>query len=230
VIAEPLLAARGWSVDRGTMTVVRDVDFAIPRGGGLGVLGLNGAGKTTIVEGVMGLLATTGELSYEGAPLGRTSASARARHGMALVPQGRRLIARMTVAENLATASLAPAGEGPELDVHELFPALRELLPRRAGVLSGGQQQQVAIARALLRRPHLLVLDEPTEGLAPSLVAEITEALRALRERGLTILLAEQHHHVIAAVCDEFIGLRAGHASSAQPATARQLAVHGHEL
>lgn len=225
-----LLVARGWSVDRGTMTIVRDLDFTVPRGGALGILGLNGAGKTTIVEGVAGLLTATGELEYDGTPLGRTPSSARARRGMALVPQGRRLIARMTVAENLATASLAPLGTGPVLDVHELFPALRELMPRRAGVLSGGQQQQVAIARALLRRPELLVLDEPTEGLAPALVAEITAALRGLRERGLTILLAEQHHHVIAAVCDDFIALRSGRASAPEPATMRQLAAHVEEI
>lgn len=227
---EVLVRARGWSVDRGSMTVIRGIDFDIRRGGALGILGLNGAGKTTIAEGVLGLLPTRGELSFGPRDLRRTTTSTRARMGMALVPQGRRLIGRMTVAENLATAGLARRGEGPVLDVHELFPALTEILGRPAGVLSGGQQQQVAIARALLRRPELIVLDEPTEGLAPSIVAEIAAALRQLRRRGLTLLLTEQHHHVIAAVCDEFIALRSGEASAPRPALPEELAAYGREI
>ncbi len=227
---EILLRVRGWSVDRGAMTVVRDVGFDIPRGGALGILGLNGSGKTTIAEGVLGLLPTRGEMIFDGGSLHRVSTSARARMGIALVPQGRRLIARMTVAENLASASLAPVGRGPEFDVHALFPALGDLMGRRAGVLSGGQQQQVTIARALLRRPELIVLDEPTEGLAPVIVAEIAAALRMLRSRGLTLLLAEQHHHVIAAVCDQFIALRSGQASAARRASAEELDAYDREV
>jgi ABC-type branched-subunit amino acid transport system ATPase component len=225
-----MLRARGLSVDRGAMTVVRDLDLDLARGGALGLLGLNGAGKTTVAEGILGLLPTRGVLELGGVSIAGVATSIRARRGLALVPQGRRLIARMTVDENLATASLAPLGRGPALDVHALFPALRELGSRKAGVLSGGQQQQVAIARALLRRPEVLVLDEPTEGLAPSLIAEIVRALQELRREGLSLLLTEQHDHVIAAVCDDFLALRAGRPVALLPATAENLDAHARDL
>jgi ABC-type branched-subunit amino acid transport system ATPase component len=228
--APVILRAEGWSVHRGPMTVVRELGFELTEGSALGILGVNGAGKTTIAEGLLGLLPSSGTLELAGQSLDRIATSGRARRGIALVPQGRRLIARMTVAENLAAARLAPAGRGPEVDIAEMFPAIAELMTRRAGLLSGGQQQQVAIARALLRRPELLVLDEPTEGLAPSIIAEIARALRLLRERGVTLILAEQHHHVIAAVCDQFIALRSGRSSEPLSASLDNLVSHAHQI
>jgi ABC-type branched-subunit amino acid transport system ATPase component len=198
------------SVFRDGAAVLRDAEFELPEGEALGVVGRNGAGKTTLIHGLFGLLPSEGTVIYRGNDLSRLPSFRRAALGMALVPQGRRLFGELTVAENFHAARLAPAGGGPEIDPHELFPGLRELLPRRAGLLSGGQQQQVAIGRALLRRPRLLFLDEPTEGLAPSLVREVLSALRRLRESGLTIVLAEQHIGAIEEICSEVLPLRPG--------------------
>ncbi len=201
------------SVFRDGAAVLRDVEFELPEGGALGLVGRNGAGKTTLIHGLFGMLPASGEVRYRGADVSRLPTFRRAALGMALVPQGRRLFAGLTVAENLHSAQLSPLAGGPEVDPFELFPSLSELLPRRAGVLSGGQQQQVAIARALLRRPHLLFLDEPTEGLSPSLVREVLDALRRLRESGLTIVLAEQHIAAIEQICTEVVPLRPGELS-----------------
>jgi urea transport system ATP-binding protein len=205
----PALEAR-IDVLRDHVPAVRDVALRVAPGAALGIVGRNGVGKTTLLAGLMGLLPTTGELRASGVDIARWPAHRRARHGLALVPQGRRLFADLTVAENLRTAQVSRVAGGPEVDVFALFPALRELLPRRAGVLSGGQQQQVAIARALLRRPTLLLLDEPTEGLAPSLVEEVTAALASLRANGLTLLIAEQRLDVVSELCDTVAVLRGG--------------------
>lgn len=206
------LAAR-LSVYRDGAVVIRDVAFELSEAGALGIVGRNGAGKTTLIHGLLGLLPTTGEVRWFGANVSRTAAFRRAALGIALVPQGRRLFAGLSVAENLRTAQLSADGGGPEIDPHSLFPGLEELLGRPAGLLSGGQQQQVAIARALLRRPRLLFLDEPTEGLSPALVREVTDALRRLRESGLTIVLAEQHIGAIEEICNEVLPLRPGELS-----------------
>jgi branched-chain amino acid transport system ATP-binding protein len=208
--ARGALAVSGLTVDRGRLSAVRDVAFDIPAGGSLGVLGRNGAGKTTLLEGVMGLLPTTGDVRIDGESVQDRPAWWRARRGMALVPQGRQLFPGLTVADNLRLAEMGEHGGGREFDVHELFPALRGLLARRAGLLSGGEQQQVAIARALLRRPTVLLLDEPTEGLSPIVVQEITRVLEHLVEQGLTIVLAEQHRAIVEELCDEFLMLRSG--------------------
>jgi ABC-type branched-subunit amino acid transport system ATPase component len=201
------------SVFRDGAAVVRDVEFELPKGEALGIVGRNGAGKTTLIHGLLGMLTTSGRVRYRGTDVSDLPTFRRAALGMALVPQGRRLFAGLTVEENLRSARLSATAGGLEADPFELFPGLGELLGRRAGVLSGGQQQQVAIARALLRRPHLLFLDEPTEGLAPSLVREVLDALRRLRESGMTIVLAEQHIGAIEEICTEVVPLRPGELS-----------------
>ena len=117
----------------------------------------------------------------------------------------------MSVEENLRLAELEHAGDGPAfLTYTNSFPPLRKLAKRRAGLCSGGEQQQIAVARALLRRPTVLLLDEPTEGLAPIVIAEITNVLEHLQNKGLTLVLAEQHHHIVAALCSHFVVLRSG--------------------
>jgi branched-chain amino acid transport system ATP-binding protein len=189
---------------------VRKARVSLPPGGALGIVGRNGVGKTTLLGGIVGFLSTSGRLRAFGEDIGRWPTHRRAGHGIALVPQGRRLLGDLTVAENLRAAEVQRPGDGAEFDVFELFPKLRELLPRRAGVLSGGEQQQVAIARALRRRPRLLLLDEPTEGLAPSIVAQVCATLTRLRAGGLTLLIAEQRLDVVSELCDELAVLRGG--------------------
>jgi branched-chain amino acid transport system ATP-binding protein len=195
---------------RDRVPVARDIHLEVATGSTIGVVGRNGAGKTSLLAGILGFLPTVGEIHVLGSEISAWSTHRRARHGLALVPQGRRLFAELTVAENLRTAQVSRTADGPEFDVLKLFPNLSSLLDRRAGVLSGGQQQQVAIARALLRRPKLLLLDEPTEGLAPSVIEEVVAALSQLRSRGLTLVIAEQRLEVVSALCEAVAVMRAG--------------------
>ena len=204
------LDVRGLSVYRGRLESIRDVSLSLEAGGALGVLGRNGAGKTTLLAGLMGLLPTTGSVELDGEEIVHRPCWWRGRKGMALVPQGRQLFPALTVAENLRLATSTPVGDGRLFDIHELFPAIEGLLGRRAGLLSGGEQQQVAIARALLRRPTLLLLDEPTEGLSPVIVEGISKILDYLIDEGLTVVLAEQHRSIVEALCSSFAVLRGG--------------------
>jgi len=171
------------------------------------VLGRNGVGKTSLMRAIVGHhKLTTGEVAFEGKALDRSAAYDRARSGIAFVPQGREVFPLLTVRENLETG-FAPLKRGerfvPE-HVFELFPVLKEMLSRRAGDLSGGQQQQLAIGRALTMRPKLLVLDEPTEGIQPSIIKDIGRAIRYLRDTaGIAILLVEQYLDFCRELADE---------------------------
>lgn len=218
--------AEGVTVFRGPLPAVRDVSFSVERGGALGVLGRNGAGKTTLLCGLMGMLPVEGEIALEGHAIDDKPTWLRARAGMALVPQGRQLLGDLSVQDNLRVAELESPGDGPQFDIHELFPAIRPLHKRKAGLLSGGEQQQVAIARALLRRPTLLLLDEPTEGLAPAIVADITKVLKLLAKSGLTLVLAEQHHQLIVELCQQFVVLRGGEIAGFADATQEAINTH----
>jgi urea transport system ATP-binding protein len=172
-----------------------DLDMTVPKGSCTCLMGRNGMGKTTLLRCIMGLLPlATGELSFEGHNLRALPAEARARMGIGYVPQGREIFSQLTVEENLRIG-LAARQDGarsvPE-PIYELFPVLKRMLARRGGDLSGGQQQQLAIARALVIEPTLLILDEPTEGIQPNIVHEIGELITRLRGAGLTVLLVEQ--------------------------------------
>jgi urea transport system ATP-binding protein len=172
-----------------------DLDMTVPKGSCTCLMGRNGMGKTTLLKCIMGLLPlASGALSFEGRDLSAAAAEARARLGIGYVPQGREIFSQLTVEENLRVG-LAARKDGaravPE-QIFELFPVLKKMLHRRGGDLSGGQQQQLAIGRALVIEPKLLILDEPTEGIQPNIVHEIGEVITRLRGTGLTVLLVEQ--------------------------------------
>jgi urea transport system ATP-binding protein len=185
-----------------------DINMTIPRGSVTCLMGRNGMGKTTLLRCIMGLTAArSGELLYEGRNLRELPAEQRARLGIGYVPQGREIFAQLSVEENLRiglSVRRTPSRGVPE-HLYEMFPVLKKMLRRRGGDLSGGQQQQLAIARALLIEPQLLILDEPTEGIQPNIVHEIGEViLRLNREHGLTVLLVEQKLPFARRVASEF--------------------------
>jgi urea transport system ATP-binding protein len=191
-----------------------DVDLSVPVGSRTCLMGRNGMGKTTLLKCIMGLLpATSGEIAFAGRDLRELPAQDRARLGIGYVPQGREIFSRLTVEENLRIG-LGIRQKGARSipqQVFELFPILKQMLHRRGGDLSGGQQQQLAIGRALVLEPTLLVLDEPTEGIQPNIVHEIGDILLKLnRETGLTVLLVEQKLPFARRVASQFSILEKG--------------------
>jgi len=188
------LEVRGLQAYYAESHILHGVDLDVRDGEAVSLVGRNGAGKTTTIAAIMGLLRPRGgTVRVGGTDVAGWPAHRIARAGIALVPQGRRIFAELTVRENLLLAARAVASGWDEHRVLELFPALGRRLDNRGDQLSGGEQQMLAIGRALMRNPTVLLLDEPSEGLAPKLVAEVGEALRSLRASGLAILLVEQN-------------------------------------
>ncbi len=193
-----LLEVRHLSVAYGRIRAVRDVHFAIAQGEACCLIGANGAGKTTTLRALSGMHAVeSGEILFAGEPVTQLAAQERVARGIALVPEGRGIFARLTVAENLDLGAwVRRDADGIRADrdrMYALFPRLAERRAQYAGTLSGGEQQMLAIARALMSRPKLLLLDEPSMGLAPILVAKIFETLGCIRDEGVTLLLVEQN-------------------------------------
>ena len=191
-----MLAIRGLNQFYGGSHTLRGIDLEVPAGACTAVLGRNGVGKTTLLRCLMGELAVrSGSVLLDGQDVTRLPIWERARRGMGYVPQGREIFSRLTVAENLAVGEAAAGRKvtAPRQELEELFPMLRTMQRRRGGDLSGGQQQQLAIARALVSRPRLLLLDEPTEGIQPSTIKEIGRVLRRLLEQRMTLVLVEQY-------------------------------------
>ena len=207
-----MLAVERLDVAYGGSQVLWGVDLSVDAGQVVCLMGRNGVGKTTLLKAVMGLLpARAGTITLEGVEVTRWSADRRARAGIGYVPQGREIFPHLSVEENLRVAQLG-CGRGHGLDdVLELFPALRRLLARTGGVLSGGEQQMLAIGRALLTRPKLLILDEPTEGIQPSIILEIEDAIRRIKEDlGLAVLLVEQYLDFAERLADAYVIMAKG--------------------
>jgi branched-chain amino acid transport system ATP-binding protein len=188
------LEVRGLHAYYGESHVLQGVDLEVADGEAVSLVGRNGAGKTTTISAITGLVRPrAGSVRIAGTEVAGRPAYKVARAGVALVPQGRRIFSELSVRENLLLAARATAGGWDERRVLELFPSLGRRLDNRGDELSGGEQQMLAIGRALMRNPRLLLLDEPSEGLAPKLVAEVGETLRSLRATGLAVLLVEQN-------------------------------------
>jgi len=207
-----MLEVRHISAGYGKVQVLHDLSLGVRAGEILCLLGRNGAGKTTLLKTIMGLVrARSGEILLEGVPLNDLPAYKVPRQGVGYIPQGRRLFAELTVAENLQIG-LMTRGQGDEVLEHVLtmFPRLRERMDQRAETLSGGEQQMLATARALCIGPKLLLLDEPTEGLQPSMIAMIRAAVVELRAQGVAIILVEQRVQAVLEVADRVIFIENG--------------------
>ena len=193
--------------------ILRDVAFEVPPGKVTALLGRNGVGKTTLLRSLMGLVpAKTGTVTFGGADLTQAKPEHRARAGIGYVPQGREIFPRLSVEENLRMGlATRSRGAGVPERVFELFPVLRQMLHRRGGDLSGGQQQQLAIGRALAMGPALLILDEPTEGIQPSIIKDIERAIRSLAQSGeMAILLVEQYYDFARSLADQYLVMERG--------------------
>lgn len=206
-VPDAVLILRDLWVFYGAVPAVRDLSLEVERGEIVGLIGPNGAGKSTTLHAIKGLIPLrAGDVRLKSVSLRGRKPEDIARSGVALVPEGRRIFSELTVDENLRLGLVGRRSRDELEDdlnwVHELFPVVAQFRARRAGMLSGGQQQQLAIARALVARPEILLLDEPSLGLAPTVVDAVFEALRTIRERGVTLLLVEQRAQRTVALAD----------------------------
>jgi len=210
-----MLTISGLNQYYGSSHTLRDVSFDVPMGQCTALLGRNGVGKTTLLKCLMGVLPIrSGSITFGGQELKSLLPFQRVRLGMGFVPQGREIFARLTVEENILMG-LATHKRGSPADIpgeiFEMFPVLKQMLRRRGGDLSGGQQQQLAIARALVMKPKVLILDEPTEGIQPSIIKDIERVIHTLSERGdMAILLVEQYFEFARELADQYVILRRG--------------------
>jgi branched-chain amino acid transport system ATP-binding protein len=209
-----LLEVRGLTVAYGGIKAVKGIDFDVAEGELVTLIGANGAGKTTTLKALAGLLQpAAGTVRYDGRDIAGTPAHELVRLGIALVPEGRGVFARLTIDENLAMGAYTRRDAGVAADydrAYALFPRLAERRRQLAGTLSGGEQQMLAIARALMARPRLLLLDEPSMGLAPLLVNKIFETIRSVASEGVTLLLVEQNAKLALETCDRGYVMESG--------------------
>ena len=211
--AEPLLQVDGLNQAYGGSHILRNVSLQARLGEVSVILGRNGVGKTTLLKSLMGIVPVkTGRITLAGVDITRDTPYQRVRRGIGYVPQGREIFARLTVEENLRMGLATQSGRTPiSAELFELFPVLKQMLGRRGGDLSGGQQQQLAIARALAAGPKLLILDEPTEGIQPSIIKDIGRVIRMLAQRGtMAIVLVEQYVDFAAELADQYLVMERG--------------------
>ncbi len=193
--------------------ILRDVSLTAQPGKVTVLLGRNGVGKTTLLKSLMGLVPIkSGSIQFDGKPIDKAAPYDRARAGIGFVPQGREIFGRLTVEDNLRMGLAYKSGSTPvPPHLYELFPVLKQMLKRRGGDLSGGQQQQLAIARALAPGPRLLILDEPTEGIQPSIIKDIGRVIRMLADKGeMAILLCEQYYDFAQELADDYLVMERG--------------------
>jgi len=193
--------------------ILRDLSFEVKKGEVTCLLGRNGAGKTTLLKCLMGVVASaSGKVTFDGKDITHDPSHIRVRRGIGYVPQGREIFPRLTVYENLLMGLASkPSGTPLPKRIYEMFPILSEFLKRKGGDLSGGQQQQLAIGRALAISPQLLILDEPTEGIQPSIIKDIERAIRSLAEEGtMAILLVEQYYDFAHSLADQYLLMERG--------------------
>ncbi len=203
-----MLSVRGLAAFYGKAQALFDLQLDVAPGEVVALIGRNGAGKSTLLKAVIGLVAARGAIEFDGRPIGALPPHARARLGLGYVPEDRRIFADLTVRENLRVGA-----QGRALDLEALlalFPNLREMLDRRAALMSGGEQQMLAVARTLAARPRLVLLDEPSEGIAPIIVERLAESVRAMKQQGVAVLLSEQNPRFVAAVADRALLLERG--------------------
>jgi urea transport system ATP-binding protein len=199
----------------GSSHTLRGITMSVKQGECMALLGRNGVGKTTLLQCLMGVQPlASGSIQFDGKDVSKLAPHARAALGMAYVPQGREIFARLTVEENILMGmATKPSQQAKRIknEIFDLFPVLRTMLSRRGGDLSGGQQQQLAIARALVAEPKLIIFDEPTEGIQPSIIKDIGRVIRLLRDRGdIAILLCEQYFDFARELADRFVVLSRG--------------------
>jgi branched-chain amino acid transport system ATP-binding protein len=226
-----LLSVDELSVSYGAIRAVRNVSMAIEQGEIVALLGANGAGKSTTLKGIIGLVRPrAGRITFDGVDIFRQPTETIVRRGITLTPEGRRVFSALTVDENLSLGALAANGgrtaiAATRAEMYSLFPRLADRRSQLAGTLSGGEQQQLAIARSLMSHPRLLMLDEPSLGLAPQITARLFELVRDLRERGLTILLVEQNVSATLRIADRVYLL--DHGEVVASGTAEQITASG---
>jgi urea transport system ATP-binding protein len=220
-----ILSASNINQYYGGSHILRDVSLQAELGKVTVVLGRNGVGKTTLLKSLMGLVPIrAGVIEFDGKSIQNATSYDRARAGIGFVPQGREIFARLTVEENLRMGLAYKSASTPiPAELFELFPVLKQMLSRRGGDLSGGQQQQLAIARALAAKPILLILDEPTEGIQPSVIKDIGRVIRMLADRGdMAILLVEQYYDFAEELADHYVVMERGAVIASGPGSEMQ--------
>jgi urea transport system ATP-binding protein len=206
-----MLQVDGLAVSYGQSKVIHEVSFSAKKNETVAIMGRNGMGKTTLFKALMGVLPSSGSIRVDGVEVNGMPPYKRVQHGLAYVPQGRMIFSSLTVLENIKTGLEAKGGGKIPDEIFDLFPVLHEMRHRRGGNLSGGQQQQLAIARALVTEPKVLLLDEPTEGIQPSIIKDIANVLNEIRRmREITIVVSEQVLSFTMAIADRLIVIDKG--------------------